>query len=68
MTKTRCCCGKYEISEPMGINNITHEPLGPEGNFCGPYIHHLLRDLEAEKEEAERSVINSVRRFSWRQR
>jgi len=43
----QCCCGKYKnLSEPLICNDYQHEPLGPSGNFCGPHLHHRLRDLE----------------------
>ena len=41
----QCCCGIFkELSEPLIINDIQHEPLGP-GSFCGPKKHHEIRDL-----------------------
>lgn len=43
----QCCCGRIEpCDEAFMFNNTVHEPLGPDGNFCGPYVSHRTRDLE----------------------
>lgn len=48
-----CCCGRFpELSETTIINDITHELLGPAGNFCGLTIHHDLRDLQTALTDA----------------
>jgi len=46
--KNICCCGRYILSngEPLVQNNIIHQELGPEGNFCGSYDHFVISNLE----------------------
>lgn len=49
----RCCCGKIEdCAESIWTNETRHEPLGPEGNFCGPGHFHEIRDLKRQLAEA----------------
>lgn len=51
MSERRCCCGKVMIPDDLAgciFNDYGHEPLGPPGNFCGPRLHHELRDLKRE--------------------
>jgi len=48
---SQCCCGKYTISQPLTLNGYRHEPLGPEGNFCGDSIQHEIRDLTRQNKE-----------------
>ena len=49
-----CCCGRYKnLSEPVIHNDYMHEPLGPEGNFCGPVVNHTIRFLESKIESLE---------------
>ena len=43
----QCCCGRFkDLDESLIINDKVHEPLGPPGNFCGPFISHKVRWLE----------------------
>ncbi len=52
----RCCCGNFqELCEGMSVmvNNYIHQPLGPEGNFCGPKERHDLRDAKARIADLE---------------
>ena len=45
----QCCCGRIsECEEPVLFNEHVHEPLGPEGAFCGPASHHTIRDQDRE--------------------
>lgn len=48
---TQCCCGRYQLSEPLIVNDKRHEPLDFEGAFCGPEINHRLRDAEKRVEK-----------------
>jgi len=53
----RCCCGKKDIiDEPIIINNMMHEPFGPEGNFCGPVDRHTIRELLADNKRLKRAL------------
>lgn len=63
----QCCCGRFkELDEPIIINDKMHEPLGPPGNFCGPYISHVVRGQdrlinELQSEVAElREAISDI--------
>ena len=62
MSDERCCCGRIkDFDSPVILNDIKHELLGPDGNFCGPLLHHDLHDLRNENEMlkdtmAERTV------------
>lgn len=58
----RCCCGKKKLlnGEPIIINDILHEVLGPRGHFCGPRLHHELRDLRIRFDEAKALLNNAV--------
>lgn len=43
----RCCCGRYQLEfESFMVNDIIHQVLGPERNFCGPAWRHDLRLAE----------------------
>ncbi len=47
----RCCCGQIELfSEPVILGERLHERLGDEGAFCGPVLHHDLRDLQNDND------------------
>jgi hypothetical protein len=57
----QCCCGRYKpCDEPVLHNDQKHEPLGPEGNFCGLYVDHELRDARAKIRELE-GLISHIR-------
>ncbi len=50
----QCCCGRiHDCDEPVIMNEYCHEPLGPEGNFCGPQKNHTLRDQNLRIDELE---------------
>ena len=54
--KGRCCCGKIDLApknEDVIHNNIVHQLLGPEGNFCGPTHLHTIKHLESRVRELE---------------
>ncbi len=54
---TQCCCGRIkECDEPVIMNDYCHEPLGPEGNFCGPFSHHQIRDLHKHCDKLEKAL------------
>ena len=58
----QCCCGRTKPCDEAYIHNDTkHEPLGPEGNFCGPVVHHTLRDALKENESL-RSELAALRK------
>ncbi len=59
----QCCCGRIKgCDEPVVLNDYMHEPLGPEGAFCGKVSHHDLRDLHIEVERL-REVIREIARI-----
>lgn len=59
MSDEPCCCGKKRIHRDetaVIFNDYQHERVGP-GQFCGPKIHHELRDARAEIERL-RDLLN----------
>ncbi len=59
----QCCCGRIkDCDEPLIINDYMHEPLGPEGAFCGKVSHHDVRDLRIEFRRL-REVIFDISRI-----
>lgn len=44
----QCCCGQYDLDEPLDVNGKIHEPIGTAGAFCGPASAHHIRDLRAQ--------------------
>jgi hypothetical protein len=54
----RCCCGTYtDIEESIIHNNKKHEILGSKPSaFCGPQIHHELRDLRTEVDDLHNHI------------
>ena len=54
----RCCCGRIEDwTEPLILGERLHERLGDEGAFCGPVLHHDLRDQEQEIERLRKALM-----------
>jgi len=52
----RCCCGKFndlDKGEEFIHNDIVHQLLGPEDNFCGHRNTHLIIKLESRVRELE---------------
>jgi hypothetical protein len=50
----QCCCGRiHDCDEPVRFNEYVHEPLGPEGNFCGPAKNHTIRDQDLRINELQ---------------
>lgn len=55
----RCCCGRVDDlgDEPrLILNDIRHEVLGIEGNFCGLEREHIIRDLFAERDALREEI------------
>jgi len=50
----RCCCGKFndlDKREDFIHNDIVHQLLGPEDNFCGHKNTHLIIKLKSRVRE-----------------
>lgn len=65
---SQCCCGKYkELDEPIIHNTMCHEPLGPVGNFCGPYTSHIIRDQQTMLDKMA-EALGEIRRCIYKNR
>ncbi|NOR27543.1 MAG: hypothetical protein GQ540_03325 [Lutibacter sp.] len=54
----QCCCGRYkDIDEEFISNGFVHQPLGVEGNFCGPVDKHTIKYLKAKITELEKELL-----------
>jgi len=60
----RCCCGRIEDwTEPVILGERLHERLGGEGAFCGPVLHHDLRDQKQEIKKLRAALGRAACRF-----
>jgi tryptophan 2,3-dioxygenase len=64
----RCCCGKFndlDKGEDFICNDIVHQLLGPEDNFCGHKNTHLIINLESRVRELESELKHCKESEGW---